>query len=47
MATEVCAWFMLTFFGGFFVAWILYKLYEHDYKKTNKENNVDTWEKRD
>lgn len=47
MEVEVCAWFILTFIGGFFVGWILYKLYEHDYKKVHKEDNVDTWEKRD
>jgi hypothetical protein len=43
MDPNVVAWLIVMFSGGCFVAWLLYKLYEHDYKKANKENNSDYW----
>lgn len=43
MEPNVVAWLIVMFGGGCFVAWLLYKLYEHDYKKADKENNFDYW----
>jgi len=43
MEPNVLAWFVALFSGGYFVAWLLYKLYEHDYKKITKKNNFDYW----
>ena len=44
MMDSAVTWFMLMFGCGYFVAWLLYKLYEYDYKKVHKdENKFDYW----
>lgn len=40
---SVISWFVLMFGGGLAVAMLLYRLYEHDYKKTERKNNFDIW----
>ena len=44
MEPNIAALFILTVAVSVFAAWLLYKLYEHDYNKIHKdENNFDHW----
>jgi hypothetical protein len=41
---NIVSWMMAALAGVFVAAWLLYKLYEHDYKIAHKnENKFDYW----
>ena len=43
MEPNVVAWLFALAIMGCFLAWLLSKIYEHDYNKANKKEDFDYW----
>lgn len=40
---SIVSWFVAMMGGSLFAGWVLFKLYEHDFKKHEDKNKYDYW----